>query len=162
MKVGVVSDTHDNVELAREAVKFLEERVAVVIHCGDVIAPFTAELFESSFRFHCVRGNNDGEWNLQETVEEFGTYHGELAELEIAGKDIGVYHGTSEAMAESMRESGKYDYVFRGHTHQRGTRESGDTVEVNPGGIKLPGQDEEFSVAVVDLEEEEVEFQVIE
>lgn len=161
MKVGVISDTHDNIETVREAVEFLEERVAVVIHCGDIVAPFTAELFESSFRFHCVRGNNDGEWNLQETVEDFGTYHGETAELEIAGKDIGVYHGTSEAIAESMVESGKYDYVFRGHTHERGTRESGKTTEVNPGGIELPGQEEEFSVAIVDLDQDDVEFHVI-
>lgn len=160
MKLGVVSDTHDNLEKAREAVNFLEERVSVVIHCGDMVAPFTAELFESSFRFHAVKGNNDGEWNLKQVIEEFGEFHGEVAELEFDGEKVAVYHGTSESIVEGL-VAGDHDFVFRGHTHERKVREHGDTIEVNPGGIELPGHQEVFSVAVVDLETEEVEFQVV-
>ena len=73
MKIGIISDTHDNLDKAESAVDFFEsEEVDKLIHCGDIIAPFTAELFDADFDLHCVRGNNDGEWNLKTTVEEFG------------------------------------------------------------------------------------------
>lgn len=163
MKVGVVSDTHDNIDLARRAAEHFESSgCSMVVHCGDMVAPFTAEIFNRDFVFHGVRGNNDGEWNLQETVEEFGTFHGESGSLEASGKKIGVYHGTEERLARALVESGNYDLVFRGHTHERKSERFEGTLEINPGGIKLPGQNEEFSVAVVDLETGETEFEVFE
>jgi len=160
MKIGVISDTHDNLDITRKAVKFFEEQeVDKVIHCGDMVAPFTAELFDTdSFDFYAVRGNNDGEWNLQETVEGFGTWLGEMGELQFDGKSFAVYHGTKSEVVKSLAESGEYDYVLRGHTHQKTIRETGDTIELNPGGIKLPEQDERFHVIVLDPETDDVQL----
>ncbi len=160
MKIGVISDTHDNLDITRKAVEFFEEQgVDKVIHCGDMVAPFTAELFDQkNFDFYAVRGNNDGEWNLQETVEEFGTWLGEMGELEFKGKEFAVYHGTKPEVVRSLVESGKYDYVLKGHTHQKIIRETGNTIELNPGGIKLPDQEEILHVATIDLDSEDVEF----
>lgn len=180
MKIGVISDTHDNLDITRKAVDFFEEQeVDTVIHCGDMVASFTAELFDrNSFEFYAVRGNNDGEWNLQETVEEFGTWLGEMGELEFkdadfsgekscseqrsqendAGKKFAVYHGTKPEVVRSLVESGEYDYVLKGHTHQKIIREVGGTIELNPGGIKLPDQEEIFHVATIDLDSGDVEF----
>jgi len=158
MKIGIISDTHDNLDKAENAVDFFEsEEVDKLIHCGDIIAPFTAELFDADFDFHCVRGNNDGEWNLKTTVEEFGNYHDNMVELEFEGISIVVYHGTEEAIVEGLVEK-DYDYVFRGHTHEKKVEENSGTVELNPGGIKLPGQNEDFHVAILDLETLEIEF----
>ena len=163
MKIGIVSDTHDNIEITEKAVEFFKsENCNIVFHCGDMVAPFTAELFDSDFEFHAVRGNNDGEWNLQKTVERFGNFHGEVAEMMIDGEKIGVYHGTKEALAEGLVESGDYDYVFRGHTHEKKLEEVGETIEINPGGIRLPGQEEKFHVATVETETGELEFHRIE
>ncbi len=162
MKIGVVSDTHDNLEVARKAVEFFEERVDLVVHCGDIIAPFTAEVFDADFDFYCVRGNNDGEWNLKATVEEFGEFFNNVAELEFEGERIAIYHGTDEEIADSLLECGEYDYVFRGHTHTKKLRENGDTVEVNPGGIHVPWDEEALHVAVLDLETGEIEFHGVE
>jgi uncharacterized protein len=42
MKIGVLSDTHDQDELIRKAVQqFNEEQVAWVFHCGDWVSPST-------------------------------------------------------------------------------------------------------------------------
>jgi len=159
MKLGIVSDTHDNLDKAKAAVEFFEDQECdKVIHCGDMVAPFTAKLFDADFEFHYVRGNNDGEWNLKQTVEEFGEFYNNVAELTIEDREVAVYHGTEEELAESLVESGKYDYVFRGHTHEKKLREVNETIELNPGGIKLPEQEEEFHVATVDLQEMEIEF----
>lgn len=161
MKIGVVSDTHDNLDSVREAIEiFNDEGVEKVVHCGDVISPFTAELFDQEFDLHVVRGNNDGEWNLKETVEEFGDFYNNVAELEFEGKDIAAYHGTEEQIVEAL-VSMDYDYVLRGHTHKRKKKLHGDTLELNPGGIQLPGQEEGFSVAIIDLDKGDVDFRVL-
>ncbi len=159
MKLGVISDTHDHLELAGAAVEFFEkEGVDAVVHCGDMVAPFTAELFDADFDFYCVRGNNDGEWNLKETIEEFGTWLGEMGELELEDKKFAVYHGTKPEVVRSLVESGEYDYVLKGHTHQKIIKEVDGTIELNPGGISTPFAEEELHVAVLDLDDGDVEF----
>lgn len=163
MNIGIVSDTHDNIELAEKTVEFFESNSCeTVVHCGDMVAPFTAELFDAEFEFHCVRGNNDGEWKLQEIINEFGKFHGQLAELMLDGEKLAVYHGTKEAIAEALVESGNYDYVLRGHTHEKKLEEVNGTVEINPGGIRLPDRDEEFHVATLETETGDIEFHRIE
>lgn len=158
MKVGIVSDTHDNIELAEEAVNFFEEEdCEVVIHCGDIVAPFTAELFDADFKFHAVRGNNDGEWNLKQVVNEFGSFYNNIAELELGDLQVAVYHGTEEEIVKGLVEK-NYDFVFRGHTHEKKISEKGGTIELNPGGIRLPEQEEEFHVATLDTDTREIEL----
>ena len=159
MQLGIVSDTHDNLDHVRAAVAHFEAAgVDRVIHCGDIIAPFSATPFDTdSFAFDAVRGNNDGEWGLTEVVDEFGTYHGEFAELTVDGVDIAVYHGTSTALREALADAGEYDYVFHGHTHEHTIETHGDTVRVNPGGLPIPGADDTFHVVTLDTEESGVD-----
>ncbi|MFB6242106.1 MAG: metallophosphoesterase family protein, partial [Candidatus Nanosalina sp.] len=115
---------------------------------------------DAEFDFYTLRGNNDGEWGLKETVEDFGEWMGNVGELEFSGLDFAVYHGTDEELADGLVESEKYDYVLRGHTHRKKVRESenGETVEINPSGVRLPWQEEKLHVVVMDLETEEFEF----
>ena len=41
MKIGVLSDSHDNVHMVAKAVElFNDEGVVLVVHAGDFIAPF--------------------------------------------------------------------------------------------------------------------------
>lgn len=159
MLVGICSDTHDDLDLANAAVSTFEDAgVEVVIHCGDVVAPFTATPFDADFDFYAVRGNNDGEWALREVVGGFGTYLGEMGELTLDDREFAVYHGTSEAIVDALVGCGTYDYVVRGHTHRRAHEERGGTVHLNPGGLPIPGADDTYSVATVDTDSGEVEF----
>ena len=176
MHVGIVSDTHDDLDAVRAAVDLFESRgVDAVVHCGDFVAPFSVAPFDADFAFHAVRGNNDGEWALQSTVESFGSYHGEAAALSIprdgdadsikgtdrdGGNDVGndgtvavaVTHGTSGIVVDALVDCGDYDYVLHGHTHAHGVEERNGTVRVNPGGLPIPvdGADEGFRVATLD------------
>ena len=62
MHVGIVSGTHDDQDAVEEAViAFEREGCDAVVHCGDIVAPFSATPFDGDFDFHAVRGNNDGE-----------------------------------------------------------------------------------------------------
>ncbi len=152
MQLGIVSDTHDNLTLVDQAVSLFEaEGVERVVHCGDIVAPFSATPFDSDlFDFYAVRGNNDGEWALANVVDDFGTYLGECGQLTVDGRSIAVYHGTNKLLREALVDSDTYDYVFHGHTHERAIESRGETVRVNPGGLPIDGADDAFHVAILD------------
>ncbi|MFW6316971.1 MAG: metallophosphoesterase [Halorubrum sp.] len=168
MRVGIVSDTHDDLAAVEAAVTLFDrEGVDAVVHCGDFVAPFSVTPFDvesAAFDFYAVRGNNDGEWAVQSTVEEFGTYLGEAGALSFGGGtdaeggddgavDVAVTHGTSRVVVDALVDCGDYDYVLHGHTHAHGAEERGGTTRVNPGGLPIPvdGADDVFRVAVLDL-----------
>lgn len=159
MQVGIVADTHDNIAHVHQAVSLFEiEGVEQVIHCGDIVAPFSATPFDTDqFDFAAVRGNNDGEWALGNIIAEFGTYLGECGELTLDGTDIAVYHGTNKLLREALANSGSYDYVLHGHTHERTIEGHGDTIRVNPGGLPIAGADDTFHVAILDTGKSGVE-----
>ena len=156
MRLGLVSDTHDDLAAARAAADhFASEGVEAVAHLGDVVAPFTLAPFDSlGAPFHHVRGNNEGEaalWRAVDALDE-GTHHGDAAALDLGGRSVALYHGTDALLVDALVASGDYDYVCHGHTHERGVEERGGTVRVNPGGLPIPGADDAFHVAVVDLD----------
>lgn len=162
MHLGIVSDTHDNLDVVEEAVDVLETtNPDVVVHCGDFVAPFSAAAFDVGIEFHAVRGNNDGEWALADTVSDFGTYHGELAELAVDGRDVAVYHGTSGAVVDALVGCGQYDYVCHGHTHEFTHEERDGTVRINPGGVPIDAAPEPPSVVVLDVESAEFDRHVL-
>lgn len=160
MKVGIVSDTHDNQDVIAAAVDLFEGEVEAVVHCGDIVSPFSATPFNAEFDFYAVRGNNDGEWALQDAIRNFGAYLGEMGELSLGGKRVAVYHGTSNPIIEALVDSGNYDYVFHGHTHTRAHETENDTVRINPGGIGTSTEEAEPPAGVIlDTETGEVTFQ---
>jgi putative phosphoesterase len=173
MRVGIVSDTHDDLAAVEAAVSLFDrEGVDAVVHCGDFVAPFSVTPFDvDGVAFHAVRGNNDGEWAVESTVESFGTYHGEAGTLSLGGDgdgeraegdgdasedavDVAVTHGTSGVVVDALVDCGDYDYVFHGHTHAHGVEERDGTVRVNPGGLPIPveGADDVFRVATLDVD----------
>lgn len=162
MQIGIVSDTHDDLDVVTAAVELFEGRVAAVIHCGDVVSPFAATPFDADFDFFAVRGNNDGEWALADAIREFGVFLGEMGELSLGGATIAVYHGTSGPITDALVECGTYDYVCHGHTHERAHEERDGTVRLNPGGIPIEvgsGESGEGPAAIIlDTETGDVEF----
>jgi putative phosphoesterase len=60
LKIGVISDTHDNLDSIKRAVAYFAENVEIIVHAGDVIAPFSAKIFkEADIPVYGVLGNND-------------------------------------------------------------------------------------------------------
>lgn len=132
--IGIMSDSHDNLDAIRKAVKFFNEaEVELVIHAGDLIAPFTAKEFkELNCEFVAIFGNNDGERdNLRNAYKDI-CYLDDFKELEIQNKKIAVFHGTNEALTDALVKSRNYDIVIRGHTHKHEIIE-GKCMLINPG-----------------------------
>lgn len=152
MKIGVISDTHDQIEQILEAIElFNEEKVELVIHCGDWCSPFAAARFSglkcnsAKGRMHnraypdlCpikgVFGNNDGDKEAHRKKNGFIDYHDETIELNAGGRHIFVTHGHN-MNAEDAAKSGKYDAVFSGHTHMNHAIRIGNTLWLNPGSL---------------------------
>jgi len=164
MRVGVVSDSHDNVSAIRRAGEELRRRgVSLVLHAGDWVSPFSARFLREALgegvRIVGVFGNNEGERPFfLEVARKFGVeVAGEAAELEVAGRRVAVYHGTSPILLRALVESGLYDVVVYGHTHQAVVERRGGTLVVNPGELCgcLTGRS---SYAVVDLDKLEVDL----
>jgi putative phosphoesterase len=149
MQVGIVSDTHDNMDVIGEAVDYFGRQADAVVHCGDIVAPFSAGPFDADFQFYAVRGNNDGEPALGNAVREFGAYLGEMGTLSFEGTTFGVYHGTSQPIVDALVDCGSFDYVLHGHTHERAHEERDGTVRINPGGVPTDVDGGESPAAVL-------------
>ncbi|MBN1429744.1 MAG: YfcE family phosphodiesterase [Anaerolineae bacterium] len=152
MKLGILSDTHDNPENTRRALDiFRLHGVEQIIHCGDITIPQIVALFEG-WRVFFVFGNLDREHaDLSAAVGRLsGTnsigykYMGLLEGIPIA-----VYHGNDDEYLAALISSNCYDYVFHGHTHRRRDDHIGRTRVINPGA--LGGRGKARSVCVLTL-----------
>ncbi len=129
-----MSDSHDHMDAIKTAVDvFNQAEVELVIHAGDIIAPFTVKEFKKlKSPFEAIFGNNDGERNMLKVSYEELCVLEDFKELEVNGIKIAVIHGTTDALVDALRNSGKYDVVIRGHTHQMNVL-NGKTMVINPG-----------------------------
>lgn len=163
MRLGIISDTHDNVEAVERAVDVFEaEDVDTLVHCGDFIAPPVLPLL-SGFEVHGVLGNNDGELDgLELFFDDLGNdseLHGRYADLEFDGTRIGVLHGDQgKDVVQEWAESGEYDYVLYGHFHEAEERTVGETTVINPGAHFPLVNEAHRSVAILDTATGEVRF----
>jgi putative phosphoesterase len=136
MKIGIMADSHDNVEAINKAIAFFnEQKVSLVIHCGDIIAPSVAPLFKAlQPKLKVVFGNNDGDrFTLRKRLEALGAeVYEEFGELAINGERICFLHGTVEAIVTALLKSNIFKAVIRAHTHEACIIE-GETLMINPG-----------------------------
>jgi putative phosphoesterase len=122
MKIGVLSDTHDNLTNIRKAVElFSTNGVEAIIHGGDFCSPFTLALFkplaEKGVRMHAVFGNNDGDRvQLTRRGEGFCAFSDGVCVVTIGGRRIIVMHYPD--VAEDLFRLGDYDLVIHGHNHK--------------------------------------------
>jgi hypothetical protein len=169
MKLGIVADTHDNLDAIRKAVElFNREGIDLLIHAGDFVAPFTEQPFRMlQAPLVGIFGNNDGDkLLLKEKYREKGV--GELYEdpheFELATKKLIVTH--RPRMVSALAASGLYDVIVYGHTHKteiwHTSSKSGTHGKhiwiINPGECcgYLTGRK---TVALLDLEEDEARIE---
>jgi uncharacterized protein len=135
MKIGVLSDTHGEVQRVEQARCLLEKRhVSLLIHCGDVgfeILPLLKGL-----RTHFVQGNMDAPNQLREAITApEHTYHGEFGALEIEGRSVAFLHGHDVKLLRDTIHSGQWDLVCCGHSHVYSCHFEGRTLVLNPGAL---------------------------
>jgi len=139
MLIGIMADTHDRLPLIDKAVERMNrEKVDLVIHAGDYIAPFVVQHFKPlKAKLIGVFGNNDGELRLlKEKFSEIGhEIRGRFAEVIVDGLRMAILHGDDEELLNSLINCGGYNVVIHGHTHQSMIRRVGKTLVINPGEV---------------------------
>ncbi len=156
MKIGIISDSHDNIPNLKKALAILEkENCEELIHCGDFCDPFMIKELRENFKgkIHCVFGNTDDKFlSTKKAIELNINLYGDFAEIEIDNKKIAIIH--SPAIAEAVALSDKYDLVCHGHDHKKRCESRGETLLVNPG--EIAGIKNNPSIAIYDTEKNEI------
>jgi hypothetical protein len=159
MQIVIISDSHDNVANLEKVVNYCHENsISTMIHAGDLCAPGLVPkvLVKFSGTVHMILGNVGDHETLKMVCDktENVEYYGEEAELELAGKKIGLVHTPVEA--EALIKKGGYDLVIHGHNHQSEIREENGIKIVNPGTVG--GLFNEATFAVYETESGEGEI----
>lgn len=160
MKIGVLSDTHDNLSNLTYALETMGRRdIGTVIHCGD-LTDFELLSQFTGFRLIYLVGNMD---HTSGTIVRKVMKQGEdsFAGLEFTGKLDGVSvaatHSHIEGKVMELVQSGRYQWVFHGHTHQKRNETIKGVHVVNPGALGGLARGPR-SFCIVDLDTEDVEF----
>jgi len=149
MRIGIVSDTHDNMIKIKDMVDILNScGIDFMLHAGDFIAPFSlAHLKYLKCDWTGVFGNNDGEreglLNSSEGRIKNPPYY-----IEISSKRIALMHEFKDIDA---------DVLVCGHTHEPKINRNGSKLIINPGEVCgwLTGKS---SLAVLDTESLDAEI----
>lgn len=144
MKIAVISDIHDNLANLERFLKLAEElKIEGIICCGDVTTSETLEFLVSNFEgpIKLACGNTEiGQEKFAEVAErhknlevfaEVGAlHHTEQGKSGLVKIDVAFVHRPNKTRELAL--SGKYSFVFYGHTHRPWISGEGPIV-ANPG-----------------------------
>jgi len=159
MRVGLISDTHDDIRALGAAVaRFREAQVQTVLHAGDVTTASTLKLLHG-FDVWLARGNMDHDPRLALTVAEyFGAERlARVHTLNFDGVQMALMHGDSWQQLTSLIRAATYAYVIHGHTHVPRDETIGTTRIINPGTL-ASGRGKRATCAIVDLATGELQW----
>lgn len=137
MKILIISDSHDNFpNLKKALILAKKEKAGTLIHCGDITAAATLKFIADNFsgKIYAILGNADNEKEKIIKMAPTGKLikiFTETAEIEINGIKIAANHYPAEA--KKLAATGKYDFVFYGHSHRPWVEIIGRTILANPG-----------------------------
>jgi putative phosphoesterase len=130
MLVGIISDSHDHLDRLHLGIERLEKVGAeILLHPGDIIAPFAAKvLLDWQKPLHVVYGNNDGERRGLKLVLPHIVDGPILVELDGCRISMDHYPPSDEHIPIEPA-----DVVLFGHTHEVLIEERNGVLHLNPG-----------------------------
>lgn len=166
MKIGIISDIHENFHnLILALKKMKEEKVEQIICLGDLMNDGIAKVLSiSATPVFMVWGNNDGDRVVltktssragSNLVSSINTYDF----LEYDNRKIFVTH--FQDLAIPMARSGMFDAIFCGHTHISQIEQVGKCLIANPGEVSAQ-RTGTGSLAIYDTTLHEVRLVVLE
>lgn len=160
MKIGVLSDTHDNLtNLVPVLETFKERGIKTLIHCGDLTSLDMISHFKG-FRMIYTIGNMDvATGAIKKRIEKMNTdnFAGMVYRGKLDGVPVAVTHSHIDGKVMELVREQRFKWIFHGHTHEKRDEVVRGVRIVNPGALGGLGR-EPRSFCVVDLDTEDVEF----
>ena len=157
MRLGILSDTHDELARTHLAVSMLRDAGAeTLIHCGDLASPPIVEAC-SVIPLWFTFGNHDSDMvpHLWKAATDYGaTCLGWGGVVELSGKRIGVAHGHMTIDTRRVL-SERPDYLLFGHSHFASDQTKESIRRINPGALH---RSDEYTVAILDLESNQLQL----
>ncbi len=156
MKIGIVSDTHGNVETAVEALKNIED-LKLIIHLGDYVDDARKIEEKMDVDVVYVRGNCD----YKDTDVELEKM------VEVLGKKIFITHGHNYDVKNGISKlfyRGKElnaDIILYGHSHMSTKVEHEDILILNSGSPGEPRSGSKGSIALIEISENDIKSEII-
>ncbi|GAB4285077.1 MAG: metallophosphoesterase [Candidatus Dojkabacteria bacterium] len=164
MKVAIMSDSHDHLANLEKAIDYINlNNISEIIFCGDFCSAIPVKLHFSRFKgpIHAVFGNTEDRMTITKlsltSVTNLKIY-GELGEMELENLKFAFTHYPE--YAEALANTGKYDYVCHGHTHEARQEKINSTILINPG--EIMGVSEAPRFVVLDLNTRQLDIVLIE
>ncbi len=136
MKIGVVSDTHNNLKNIEIIINiFNDEKVPIVIHTGDISNANTLEKFSKlNSELIGVYGNNDrNELGLKEVAKKNNFQFQEPPRrLNLLDREIVIFH-EPDNIDQFLSENKMVNVVLYGHTHRYENNTKNGVLYFNPG-----------------------------
>jgi len=153
MKIGVMSDSHDNVPMVKKAVDaFNAEGCSLVVHAGDFCAPFAVTPLEKlKCKWLGVFGNNDGDKKAL-SMKSNGMIVDHPYRYDLSNIRMIVTHEIEDVQdLLGMIDRQEVHLLIHGHTHKTDIKTVKTCLIVNPGetGSWTTGR---ATVAIVDTE----------
>ncbi len=144
--IGVMSDTHDNMEGIERAIEKLNAAgVDAIIHLGDFVSPFSLKKVAEASKarkIYAVFGNNDGDKLLLRAIanEKGIIIEEQPLEVTLDGSRFLLIHGIGNEdktikFATALAKSREYDAVLFGHTHHPFLDYINGVLLLNPGEV---------------------------
>jgi len=148
MLVAITSDIHNNLANLKKVLDYCNsKKIRVMICCGDLASLETLNFLNDNFSgeiFYCFGNMDDGHFNIltskhlsisSNNPSEYrnSKIFRSFGELNIDGKAVAFVHYPDKA--KELAKSGKYDFVFYGHTHKPWEETIGQCKMLNPGNV---------------------------
>lgn len=144
MKIGIISDIHDNISNLLKTFEILNnQKVSQVFFCGDLVSCFTIDYFTKlKVPIKAVFGNNEGDKvGILERIKrnkvdfEYAPKRKLMWDVNLEEQRIAVFHGHQYEITESLIHSNLFNYVITGHTHISHIKKINKTLWINPGSV---------------------------
>lgn len=143
MRIAIISDIHNNeVNLKKVLGYCAREKIETIICCGDLASKETLDFLCDNFSgaVHYAFGNMDNDQlrNIPTWTSDVQNYknimiYKDFGEAEIDNKKIAFVHFPD--VAKELCATGKYTFVFYGHTHKPWEETLDGCKMLNPGNV---------------------------
>lgn len=148
MLIAIISDIHNNEVNLKKVLDYCQrEKIQTVICCGDLASLETLDFLNDNFAgvIYYAFGNMDNDqlrdFEFKEKYKntflfkDFGEATFEVSPRETRGETSNVAFVHFPDIAKQLAKTGKYDFVFYGHTHKPWEEMIGKCKMLNPGNV---------------------------